>query len=146
MQDSESDLNHRIAVRVRELRGSLGISPDTLARKSSVSRSLLSLIERGESSPTAVILGRLAARLDVTLASLFETPTTGPKPASSPVARRQRQPQRQDPATGYFRRNISPSGVKQLMQIVEVHFPADARVAFETGAHDTRVDQQTKEL
>ena len=42
----------------------------------------------------------------------------------------------EDPASGYLRRNVSPPGVPQPMQIVEVQFPPGARVAFETGARD----------
>ena len=135
-----SDLNERIAERVRELRAGQGLSLDSLATKSGVSRSMISLIERGESSPTAVVLEKLAAGLGVMLASLFDAPAT-PQP-SGPVARREDQPQWRDPASGYVRRNVSPPGVPQPMQIVEVQFPAGARVAFETGARDTRVHQQ----
>jgi transcriptional regulator with XRE-family HTH domain len=135
-----SDLNERIAERVRELRAGQGLSLDSLATKSGVSRSMISLIERGESSPTAVVLEKLAAGLGVMLASLFDAPAA-PQP-SSPVARREDQPQWRDPASGYVRRNVSPPGVPQPMQIVEVQFPAGARVAFETGARDTRVHQQ----
>ena len=135
-----SDLNERIAERVRELRAGQGLSLDSLATKSGVSRSMISLIERGESSPTAVVLEKLAAGLGVMLASLFDAPAA-PQP-SGPVARREDQPQWRDPASGYVRRNVSPPGVPQPMQIVEVQFPAGARVAFETGARDTRVYQQ----
>src|ERR1700752_1974088 len=135
-----SDLNERIAERVRELRAGQGLSLDSLATKSGVSRSMISLIERGESSPTAVVLEKLAAGLGVMLASLFDAPAA-PQP-SGPVARREEQPQWGDPASGYVRRNVSPPGVPQPMQIVEVQFPAGARVAFETGARDTRVHQQ----
>ena len=34
----------------------------------------------------------------------------------------------------YVRRNVSPPGVPQPMQIVEAQFPAGARVTFETGS------------
>jgi transcriptional regulator with XRE-family HTH domain len=135
-----SDLNERIAERVRELRAGQGLSLDALATKSGVSRSMISLIERGESSPTAVVLEKLAAGLGVMLASLFDAPAA-PQP-SGPVARREDQPQWRDPASGYVRRNVSPPGVPQPMHIVEVQFPAGARVAFETGARDPRVHQQ----
>ena len=113
-----SDLNERIAERVRELRAGQGLSLDTLATRSGVSRSMISLIERGESSPTAVVLEKLAAGLGVMLASLFDAPAA-PQP-SGPVARREDQPQWRDPASGYVRRNVSPPGVPQPMQIVEV--------------------------
>jgi transcriptional regulator with XRE-family HTH domain len=135
-----SDLNERIAERVRELRAGRGLSLDALATKSGVSRSMISLIERGESSPTAVVLEKLAAGLGVMLASLFDAPDA-PQP-SGPVSRRENQPHWRDPASGYVRRNVSPPGVPQPMQIVEVQFPAGGRVAFETGARDTRVHQQ----
>ena len=142
IQDTASDLNQRIAERVRELRATHGLSLDALASKSGVSRSMISLVERGESSPTAVVLEKLAAGLGVMLASLFETPAAAAQAPSGPVARRDDQPQWRDPASGYLRRNVSPAGVPQPMQIVEVHFPAGARVAFETGGRDVRVHQQ----
>ena len=142
MADNASQLNHRIAGRVRELRAEQGLSLDSLARKSGVSRSMLSLIERGESSPTAVVLERLAGGLGVALASLFDAPTAVVKTPGGPVSRRKDQPEWEDPASGYVRRNVSPSGVTQPMQIVEVSFPAGARVAFETAPRPARVYQQ----
>jgi transcriptional regulator with XRE-family HTH domain len=138
MGDLDADVNRRIARRVKGLRAAQGFSLEALAAKSGVSRSMISLIERGESSPTAVVLEKLAAGLNVTLASLFE----GPDSDSSPIARREDQLQWQDPASGYLRRNISPPGVPQPMQLTEVHFPAGGRVAFETGARDKPVYQQ----
>ena len=141
MKDATPGLDRRIAGRVSELRAARGFSLDTLAGRSRVSRSMISLIERGESSPTAVVLEKLAAGLGVTLASLFDTPAAA-QGSTGPVARRTEQPQWQDPESGYRRRNISPPGVPQPMQIVEVHFPPGKRVAFETGGRDTRVHQQ----
>ena len=141
MEAATSDLNRRIAERVRELRAAQGISLDVLATKSGVSRSMISLIERGESSPTAVVLEKLAAGLGVMLASLFDAPARG-QTANGPVARRAEQPQWRDPASGYVRRNVSPPGVPQPMRIVDVRFPPGGRVAFETGGRDMRVHQQ----
>jgi transcriptional regulator with XRE-family HTH domain len=142
MEDIASGLNQRIADRVGELRAAQGLSLDALASKSGVSRSMISLIERGESSPTAVVLEKLAAGLSVTLASLFDAPAAADRPPSGPVARRRDQPEWQDPASGYRRRNVSPPDVPQPMQIVDVYFPAGGRVAFDTGLRDTRVHQQ----
>jgi transcriptional regulator with XRE-family HTH domain len=142
MEETASDLNQRIAERVRELRGRQALSLDALAAKSGVSRSMISLIERGESSPTAVVLEKLAGGLGVTLASLFDAPAAAAPTPSGPVARREDQPLWQDPASGYLRRNVSPPGVPQPMQIVEVHFPPGGRVAFEASVRDVRVYQQ----
>src|SRR5712692_5710643 len=134
----EPDLNQRIAERLRDLRALRGLTLEALAERSGVSRSMISLIERGESSPTAVLLERLATGLNVPLASLFDAP--GPNP--QPVARRADQRQWRDPASGYIRRNVSPSGFASPIQIVEVEFPPGALVAFDSGARDVRVHQQ----
>jgi transcriptional regulator with XRE-family HTH domain len=142
MGDAAPDLNQRIAERVRELRAAQGLSLDVVATKSGVSRSMISLIERGESSPTAMVLEKLATGLGVILASLFDAPAAAAQAPSGPVARRDDQPQWRDPASGYLRRNVSPPGVPQPMQIVEVRFPPGGRVAFETGPRDVPVHQQ----
>ena len=142
MLDGTAGVNRRIAERVRELRAARGVSLDALAGRSGVSRSMISVIERGESSPTAVVLERLAVGLGVPLASLFDPPAAATRAASGPVARRREQPQWRDPGSGYVRRNVSPAGVPQPMQIVEVRFPPGRRVAFENGGRDARVHQQ----
>jgi len=141
MADTAADLNGRIAERVRELRATRGLSLDALATRSGVSRSMISLVERGESSPTAVVLEKLATGLGVTMAAMFDAPSTAGAPGG-PIARRADQPLWRDPGSGYLRRNVSPPGAPQPMQIVEVEFPPRARVAFETGARDVRIQQQ----
>src|SRR5262245_40429534 len=116
MKDSRPNVNQRIAARVRELRASHRLSLDALAARSAVSRSMLSLIERGESSPTAAIPERPAPGLHGTLASLFDAPAAAAKAARGPVARRQDQIEWKDPASGYLRRNVTPPGIPQPMQ------------------------------
>jgi len=140
MEDAASDVNQRIASRVRDLRSAQGLSLEALAAKSGVSRSMISLIERGETSPTAVVLDRLATGLGVTLASLFDPPSD--RLPADPVARRADQPEWRDPASGYVRRNVSPPGVPQPMRIVEVHFPPRARVVFDNAPRGAPVHQQ----
>src|SRR5580704_13214133 len=141
MKDVVPSLNERIAARVGQLRAAQALALEALAAKTGVSRSMISLIERGESSATAVVLEKLAAGLNVTLASLFDVPETD-RQGSSPISRREDQPQWRDPASGYLRRNVSPAGLPQPVQITEVHFPPGSRVAFETGPRDTPVYQQ----
>jgi transcriptional regulator with XRE-family HTH domain len=125
----DDGLNQRIGHRIRDLRSAASLSLEALATRCGVSRSMISLIERGEASPTAVVLERLATGLDVALASLFDPP----EPASGPVSRRADQPVWRDSASGYLRRNVSPAGGGSPIQIVEVLFPPGARVAYETG-------------
>src|ERR1700687_4212142 len=120
--ESEPDLDRRIARRASDLRAARGLTLEALA----------------ESSPPAVLLERLAVGLNVPLASLFEAPRT----TAQPVARRADQPRWRDPASGYVRRNVSPGGFPSPFQIVEVAFPRGARVASDTGARDPRVHQQ----
>lgn len=132
------DLNARIAARIRYLRIERGLSLEALAERSSVSRSMLSLIERGETSATAVVLEKVAAGLGITLAAIFEPP---PQEAT-PLVRKADQPLWQDPESGYVRRNVSPSGVLTPIQIVEVSFPAGAHVAYETGHRALPAHQQ----
>lgn len=131
------DINQLIARRVRELRAERDLSLAELAERSGVSRSNISLIERGESSPTATVLDKLSAALGVTVASLFEQSGQAP----SPLARRSDQPVWTDPGSGYVRRNLSPATWSPL-QLVEVEFPPGARVAYETGAREADLHQQ----
>jgi len=138
MENQPSSLNERIAQRVRDLRAGRGLSLDALAVHCGVSRSMISLIERGESSPTAVVLEKLATGLGVPLASLFEAP----QPEAGPVSRLVEQPQWRDPHSGYVRRNVSPAGTASPIHIVEVLFPPKARVAYETAAREPQVHQQ----
>ncbi len=137
--DLPHDLNRRIGDRVKTLRAGKALSIEALAQTSGVSRSMISLIERGEASPTATVLEKVAAGLDVSLASLFERPGTA---ETSPVSRRAAQALWKDPASGYVRRNVSPAGTGSPIQIVEVEFPSKAHVAYETVTRGTPVHQQ----
>jgi transcriptional regulator with XRE-family HTH domain len=131
------DINQLIAHRLRELRDAQSLSLAALAERSGVSKSNISLIERGESSATATVLDKLSAALGVTVASLFEQSTDAP----SPVSRVKDQPVWTDPGSGYVRRNLSPA-VYSPIQLVEVSFPAGQRVAYETTTRDVDVHQQ----
>ena len=131
-------VNARIAARIRALRTERGLSLAQLAERCHVSRSMISLIERGESSPTAVILEKIATGLAVPLASLFAD-TSGPQ---NPLSRSAERTSWQDPQTGYVRRNISPPNWSSPLSIVEVRLPAGARVAYETGAREGVIHQQ----
>jgi transcriptional regulator with XRE-family HTH domain len=132
------DINARIASRVRALRADLRMTLDALAAKCDVSRSMISLVERGESSPTAVVLEKIATGLRVPLAALFEDSGA----PVNPVSRREDRTPWRDPQSGYVRRNISPANFPSPIQIVEIVLPAGARVAYETGVRDVSIHQQ----
>ncbi|AGK49034.1 helix-turn-helix family protein [Burkholderia thailandensis MSMB121] len=133
------DVNQLIARRVRALRDLRGYSLDALAERSKVSRSNISLIERAQSSPTAVVLERLANALGVSLASLFEDDRAAH--AASPLSRAAEQPVWKDPASGYVRRSLSPAAPSPL-QLVEVRFPPGERVAYDSGERNADFHQQ----
>jgi transcriptional regulator with XRE-family HTH domain len=139
MIDTPSTVEHRLAGRIRSLRQARALTLDGLAERSGVSRSMISLIERGESSPTANILDRLAAGLGVSLASLF---ATEPRADATPLARRGTQPVWRDPETGYVRRNLSAPSWRSSIELVEVELPAGARVAYDTATRSPALDQQ----
>lgn len=134
----ESNINARIADRVRALRAERGMTLDALAQKCEVSRSMLSLVERGESSPTAVVLEKIASGLGVPLAELFSDATA----PVSPLSRREDRASWRDPESGYIRRPISPANFPSLIQITEVVLPAGARVAYDNGAREISIHQQ----
>lgn len=130
-------LDRAIGERVRSLRAARGLTLDALADKAGVSRAMLSRIERGESNPTAQLLGRVCAGLDVTLSTLFaET-----ERAASPVSRRADQAVWRDPGSGYVRRVITPPNCGAAADIVDVEFPPGASVTIESS-RTPAVDQQ----
>src|SRR5687768_5647283 len=112
--DQSSTLNTHLATRLRDLRAENGLTLDGLAERTGVSRSMISLIERGESSPTAMVLDKLAGGLGVTLASLFaEKGSAG----ASPLAHRADQRVWRDPDSGYLRRNLSAPGFPSPIEL-----------------------------
>ncbi|MEW5971799.1 MAG: XRE family transcriptional regulator [Pseudomonadota bacterium] len=134
------DINIRIAQQVREIRLARGYTLDILASRCQVSRSAISLIERGEASPTAIVLEKLANGLGVPLTQLFDSPQNTQSP--QPMVRRTQQAEWKDPETGYIRRQVSPPNWKSPFQIVEIEFPAQSRVTYETSTNSKVVLQQ----
>jgi transcriptional regulator with XRE-family HTH domain len=133
-----SDINARLARRVGGRRAELGLSLDALAARTGVSRSMLSLVERGESSATATVLEKIAGGLGLPLARLFDDPAATPNPR----ARRAEQAVWRDPASGYVRRSVSPANFPSAIRIVEVLLPPGAAVSYETGPRVPVVHQQ----
>jgi transcriptional regulator with XRE-family HTH domain len=138
--DGTNGINGRIARRVRDLRRERRLTLDELAGRSGVSRSMISLVERGRGNPTAAVLDKLAAGLAVTMATLFDDGARAAPP--SPRSRRAEQVEWRDPASGYLRRNLSPPGQPSPLQLVEVLFPPGRRVAYDSAPRDDGVHQQ----
>ena len=132
----EIDVNQSLAEKLRSARSAKAWTLERFAEASGVSRAMISKIERGEVSPTASVLARLAAGLGASMASLFPTPS----PAHAPLSRWEEQTDWRDPASGYIRRNVSPAGA--AAEIVYVTFPAGERVVFDNYTASRQIEQQ----
>ena len=112
----------QIAARIRSEREQRRWTLAQLADASGVSRAMINRIERAESSPTAVVLGKLAAAFQVSVSALL-TPAE-----ATGVHRMADAMEWHDPATGYRRRQIT--GPQFPADIAEVHLPPGARVPY----------------
>lgn len=106
-----------------------------LADASGVSRAMINRIERGESSPTAVVLGKLSAAFQLSVSSLLalaEGATDDSGNATAGVRRQADAAEWRDPATGYRRRQIT--GPHFPAEIAEIRLPPGARVPYPAAA------------
>ncbi|MES2898309.1 MAG: XRE family transcriptional regulator [Pseudomonadota bacterium] len=126
------DVGASIASRLRLERDARGWSLADLAARSGVSKATISKIERGEVSPTAVILVRLAGAFDLTLAGLLLRAEGDGR--QERVARAASQPLWQDPATGYTRRQILARPDHPL-ELVQVELPAGRQVVLPASSY-----------
>jgi transcriptional regulator with XRE-family HTH domain len=130
------DVEVRLASRIRAERKDRGWSLDDLARRSGVSKAMISKIERGESSPTAVVLGRLSGAFGLTLSKLLARA----EHAASRLVPAGEQAVWRDPATGYVRTAVSPEG-SDVIDLVRCELPPGAAVAYPAAAF-TFIHQQ----
>src|SRR6266550_2757221 len=96
-------IDSTVAARVRGERTVRRWSLDELAERASVSKAMISKIERAEASPTAALLGRLSGAFGLTLSALLAEA----EPSHRGPVRATDQPVWRDPATGYVRRQVS---------------------------------------
>ncbi|MES1172213.1 MAG: XRE family transcriptional regulator [Bacteroidota bacterium] len=66
----DADIGPVVGTNLRRLRSKRGLSLERLARKSSVSRAMLSQIELGQSAPTITTLWKIARALGVTFSAI----------------------------------------------------------------------------
>jgi transcriptional regulator with XRE-family HTH domain len=121
VDDTEAGIARRIKVEREARNWSLA----ELAQKSSVAKASISKIERGEMSPSAGILARLAAAFDLTLAGLLLKAET----EKGRLHRVADQPLWRDPATGYVRKQIFRRSDHPL-EVVRVELPPGQSVSF----------------
>jgi len=125
MSNIMDEIASGIATRVRTERDARKWSLADLAKHSDVSKAMISKIERGESSPTMAVLGRLCGAFGLTL-STFLTRAEG---RTGRLIRSTEQTSWVDPETGCIRTLISPNAGGPI-EIVVVDLPAGAEVTF----------------
>jgi transcriptional regulator with XRE-family HTH domain len=96
------------------------LSINDLARRAGVSKSVVSRIEQGLTSPTAVMLAKLAEGMTVSLSSLLRG-ELGPPVHIQSLAE---QPIFKDPKSGLLRRTLSPVSPDAMVEIVHNTLPA----------------------
>jgi transcriptional regulator with XRE-family HTH domain len=124
------DLGHRLAQRIRLERDGRSWSLADLANRSGVSKATISKIERAEVSPTAVVLVRLAAAFDLTLAGLM----LRAEGQGERLSRAAEQPVWRDPETGNLRRQVF-SRPDHPVELVRVELPPKRRVTLPASSY-----------
>jgi transcriptional regulator with XRE-family HTH domain len=130
MSTIEDDAGVRLAGRLRLEREARGWSLADLAERSGVSRGAISKIERGESSPTAGLLVRIADAFDLTLAGLIARAEGG----AERLSRAADQPRWRDPASGYLRQQVFERA-DHPVELAKVELPAGAHVGFPAASY-----------
>ena len=92
---------------------------DRLAERSSVSRAMISKLERGEKNPTLVVAAKVAEGLGVDLSELLGLEER----RRVVVVPRDRRPVMQDPRTGFERQLLSPTFGGQGVEFVRNAVP-----------------------
>jgi transcriptional regulator with XRE-family HTH domain len=110
----------RLGRRVRALRRGRGLTLDGLARRSGVSRAMISKLERGEKNPTLVVAAKVADGLGVSLSQVVGVEER----REVVVVRRERRMIMRDPETGFERQLLSPSfggrGIEFIRSVVPI--------------------------
>ena len=105
---------------IKAVREMQQLSLNDLAKRAGVSKSVVSRIEQGLTSPTAVMLAKLAEGMTVSLSSLLRGDAGPPIHIQSAAE----QPIFKDPKTGLIRRTLSPVSPDAQVEIVHNTLPA----------------------
>ncbi|MDR6170904.1 XRE family transcriptional regulator [Curtobacterium sp. SORGH_AS_0776] len=129
----------RLGERLQRLRTERKWSLTELAEESGVSRAMINRVERGVSSPTATILGRLSGAFGLTVSQLLdesldhEVPRATDPDDARGVQRGTTADSWTDPETGYRRRPISSAAFPA--DVTEVRLPSGREVAYPASAY-----------
>lgn len=122
--------------RIKQLRQEKGLTLEQLAELSTVSKSMISKIERQEAVPTTTVLSRLAEAFGTSISGLIGAPPSG----EALVIRKSDQPVFLDPRNGFERRSLSPlfpsRGVDLVLNTLPPHQTTGAFRAHPTGVEE----------
>jgi len=121
------DLDQRLAQRLAQLRLGAGRSLDELAAQTGLSRATLSRFERGESSPSAAQLSRLAIAYGLTASRVLAEVETVPVRHLALA----RQQQWSDAASGFTRRMVCPPLAGFASELIAAEIGAGGRVDYD---------------
>lgn len=116
------DLAGAFGGNVRRHREDAGLTLEQLSTQSSVSRAMLSKVERGEKSPTIGVASRIAHALDASLSDLIGAPAAASGVAV--VMRKNERPVFRDPETGFERHMVSAAPGAGGAEMVVHYLPA----------------------
>ncbi|WP_027341602.1 helix-turn-helix domain-containing protein [Hamadaea tsunoensis] len=117
------DLAGAFGGNVRRRREEAGLTLEQLSAQSSVSRAMLSKVERGEKSPTIGIASRIAHALDASLSDLIGAPGAAASGVAM-VLRKKDRPVFRDPETAFERHIVSAAPGAGGAEMIFHHLPA----------------------
>lgn len=132
MNNITDSINQRIGTRIRLERETRGWSLSDLAERAGVSRAMIHKIERGESSPTATLLGRLSGALGISMSMLIARAEM----QEGQLLRFADQPVWRDPQSQYLRRHVSPRSDLPL-DLVQIELPPGSEIPMPASAYAT---------
>lgn len=130
MNTIEDSINQRIGARIRIERESRSWSLTELAGRAGVSRAMIHKIERGESSPTATLLGRLSGAFGISMSMLIARAEM----QEGKLLRFADQPVWHDPQSHYLRRHVSPRSDLPI-DLVQIELPAGSDIPMPASSY-----------
>ncbi len=126
VQKASESTDGKLQWNLRRLRNERGLTLNALAERSGVSRAMISKVERGTAVPTATLLGKLSAALEVGLSQLVSSV----RPREPVLLPRIEQAVYRDPESGLERRSLSPLFPDRSVDFVLNTLPAGGQVIF----------------
>lgn len=117
---SDEAISAALSLRIKTLRTERKLTLEELSQRSSVSRAMLSTVERGEKSPTLPIIVRIASGLGLSLSALLGAEQDQ---ADVAVIRAAERLFFRDPETGFERWVLSPAHLDNDVEFVLHRIP-----------------------